>query len=93
MNYSFTLEVAGIDTGRENYEDALYKAGGDDPLIAVVNGSMSWISTETDRRSKKPSDVHRVMSNSPGQGSQGPTDAGIARSTDIRRRFQKIPAS
>jgi hypothetical protein len=40
MNYSFTLEVSGIDTGRENYEDALYEAGCDDALIAVVNGSM-----------------------------------------------------
>src|SRR5438045_6016804 len=27
MNYLFTLEVSGIDTARENYEDALYEAG------------------------------------------------------------------
>jgi hypothetical protein len=40
MNYAFTLEVSGIDTGRENYEDALYEAGCDDALIAVVNGMM-----------------------------------------------------
>ena len=40
MNYAFTLEVSGIDTGRENYEDALYEAGCDDALIAVVNGTM-----------------------------------------------------
>ena len=40
MNYAFTLEVSGIDTGRENYEDALYEAGCDDALIAVINGTM-----------------------------------------------------
>jgi hypothetical protein len=40
MNHAFTLEVSGIDTGRENYEDALYEAGCDDALIAVVNGTM-----------------------------------------------------
>ena len=40
MNYAFTLEVSGIDTGRENYEDALYEAGCDDALLAVVNGTL-----------------------------------------------------
>ena len=40
MNYAFTLEVSGIDTGRENYEDALYEAGCNDALIAVFNGTM-----------------------------------------------------
>jgi len=40
MNYAFMLEVSGIDTERENYEDALYEAGCDDALIAVVNGTM-----------------------------------------------------
>ena len=40
MNYAFTLEVSGSDTGRENYEDALYEAGCDDALIAVVNDTM-----------------------------------------------------
>ena len=40
MNFAFTLEVSGIDTGRENYEDALFEAGCDDALIAVVNGTM-----------------------------------------------------
>jgi hypothetical protein len=40
MNYMFTLEVSGIDTARENYEDALYEAGCDDALIAVVDGTM-----------------------------------------------------
>jgi hypothetical protein len=40
MNYASTLEVSRIDTGRENYEDALYEAGCDDALIAVVNHAM-----------------------------------------------------
>jgi hypothetical protein len=40
MNYAFTLEVSGIDIGRENYEDALFEAGCDDALIAVVNGTL-----------------------------------------------------
>jgi hypothetical protein len=40
MNYEFTLEVSGIDIGRENYEDALFEAGCDDALIAVVNGTL-----------------------------------------------------
>lgn len=40
MNYAFTLEVSGIDTGKENYEDALFEAGCDDALVAVVNGTL-----------------------------------------------------
>ena len=40
MTCAFTLEVSGIDTGQEKYEDALYDAGCDDALIAVVNGSL-----------------------------------------------------
>ena len=40
MNYALTLEVSGIDTGQDNYEDALYEAGCDDALIAVVNGTL-----------------------------------------------------
>ncbi len=40
MSYSFTLEVSGIDTRRENYEDALFEAGCDDALIAVVDGTL-----------------------------------------------------
>jgi hypothetical protein len=40
MNYAFTLEVSGIGTGRENYEDALFEAGFDDALVAVVDGAM-----------------------------------------------------
>ena len=40
MTYSFTLHVAGIDTRADNYEDALYNAGCNDALIAVVNDSL-----------------------------------------------------
>jgi hypothetical protein len=57
------MPVSGIETGRENYEDALYEAGCDDALIAVVNGTMFLDFTETDCRSKTPSNRHRVMSN------------------------------
>jgi hypothetical protein len=32
------LEVAGIDTTHDNYEGALYDAGCNDALIAVVDG-------------------------------------------------------
>jgi hypothetical protein len=34
------LRVAGIDTASDRYEDALYEAGCDDALVAVVNGSL-----------------------------------------------------
>lgn len=40
MNHTFTLEVAGIDTTRGDYEDALYDAGCRDALIAVVGGKV-----------------------------------------------------
>jgi hypothetical protein len=40
MNYGFTLQVSGIDLRRDSYEDALYEAGCDDALIAVVDGTM-----------------------------------------------------
>jgi hypothetical protein len=40
MSYSFTLEVSGIDTRRENYENALYETGCDDALVAVVDGTL-----------------------------------------------------
>src|ERR1700738_4242640 len=40
MNYAFTLEVSVIEIGRENYEGALFEAGCDDALIAVVNGTL-----------------------------------------------------
>ncbi|MGH7054947.1 MAG: hypothetical protein ACREFA_14185 [Stellaceae bacterium] len=38
--YSFTLEVAGIGTEDDRYEDALYEAGCDDALISVVDGKL-----------------------------------------------------
>src|SRR5215471_9232672 len=40
VTYEFTLEVSGIDTGRDNYEDALFEAGRDDALIAVIDGTL-----------------------------------------------------
>ena len=38
--YSFTIEIKGIDSDGEQYEDALYTAGCDDALVAVVNGRL-----------------------------------------------------
>ena len=38
--YSFTLHVAGLNTGNDYYEDALYNAGCTDALIAVVDGDV-----------------------------------------------------
>jgi hypothetical protein len=35
--HSFTLEVAGIQPENPRFEDALFKAGCDDALIAVVD--------------------------------------------------------
>ena len=39
-HYSFTLEVDGIDLD-SRYEDALYAAGCDDALVAVVNDRLT----------------------------------------------------
>lgn len=39
-HYSFTLEVDGIDLN-SRYEDALYEAGCDDALVAVVNDRLT----------------------------------------------------
>ncbi len=36
--YSFTIEVGGIDLIASRYEDALYEAGCDDALVAVIEG-------------------------------------------------------
>ena len=36
--HAFTLQVAGINTDDEHYEDALYNAGCTDGLIAVIDG-------------------------------------------------------
>jgi hypothetical protein len=38
--FSFTLEVVGIDPGRDDYESVLFEAGCDDALIAVVNNKL-----------------------------------------------------
>jgi len=40
MNFSFTLQVAGIDTHKRDYEEKLYEAGCDDALIAVVKNTL-----------------------------------------------------
>jgi hypothetical protein len=37
MTHAFTLQIAGVDPKRPDYEDALYEAGCDDALIAVVD--------------------------------------------------------
>lgn len=38
--YSFTVQVSGIDTKGERYEDALYRAGCTDALVAVIDGKL-----------------------------------------------------
>jgi hypothetical protein len=38
--YSFTLQIEGIDTSDDRYEDALFDAGCDDGLLAVVDGAL-----------------------------------------------------
>lgn len=38
--YSFTIQVAGISTEDDHYEDALYEAGCDDALVSVVDGTL-----------------------------------------------------
>jgi hypothetical protein len=39
-HYSFTMRVTGIDTSSDRYEDALFEAGCDDALVAVVDGAL-----------------------------------------------------
>lgn len=39
-HYAFTLQVAGIDPMKDRYEDALFEAGCDDALVAVVDGAL-----------------------------------------------------
>jgi hypothetical protein len=36
--YSFTLHVAGVDTEKDNFEDAFYGVDCDDALISAANG-------------------------------------------------------
>jgi hypothetical protein len=38
--YSFTLEVMGVSTEDDRYEDVLFEAGCDDALISVVDGKL-----------------------------------------------------
>jgi hypothetical protein len=40
MSHIFTVQVAGIDLKRDDYEDVLYGAGCDDALIAVVDNEI-----------------------------------------------------
>ncbi|HZU89533.1 MAG TPA: hypothetical protein VE993_09785 [Stellaceae bacterium] len=40
MNHSFILQALGIDTTRDDYQDALYQAGCSDALIAVIDGAL-----------------------------------------------------
>ena len=39
MSHLFTIQVTGIDLSRD-YEDALYEAGCDDALIAVIDDAL-----------------------------------------------------
>ena len=39
MSHLFTIQVSGIDLNRD-YEDALYGAGCDDALIAVIDNAV-----------------------------------------------------
>lgn len=39
-HFAFTLQAAGIDLTRDDYEDRLFNAGCDDALISVVNGEL-----------------------------------------------------
>jgi hypothetical protein len=71
MNYVFTLEVSGIDTGRENFEDLPYEARCDDALIAVVDGTMFLDFHREGCRSKTPSNRHRMTLRSRGARSSG----------------------
>jgi hypothetical protein len=89
MNHAFTLEVSGIDTGRENYEDALYEAGCDDALIAVVNNTM-FLDFHRDGLSFEDAVKSACITRRRacrGQGSQGRTDPGLARLTDTMARL------
>jgi len=36
MRYSFTVQISGLSTDTDHYEDALYEAGCADALVAVV---------------------------------------------------------
>lgn len=38
--FAFTLELAGVDTERDDYEAAFYGVNCDDALISVVDGKL-----------------------------------------------------
>jgi hypothetical protein len=40
MRYSFTIRVSGLSTDADHYENALYEAGCDDALIAVIDDTI-----------------------------------------------------
>jgi hypothetical protein len=40
MRYSFTVRVSGLSTDAYHYENALYEAGCDDALIAVIDDTI-----------------------------------------------------
>jgi hypothetical protein len=39
-NFSFTLQVVGVDTKKDNFEDVFYGKDCDDALISFVNGDL-----------------------------------------------------
>ncbi len=40
MNFGFTIQVAGIDAQKGDYEDTLHEAGCDDALVVVLDGTI-----------------------------------------------------
>ena len=40
MRFSFTVQVSGLGVDADHYENALYEAGCDDALIAVVGDAV-----------------------------------------------------
>jgi hypothetical protein len=39
-NFSFTLQVAGVDIKKDNFEDVFYGRDCDDALVSVVDGNL-----------------------------------------------------
>ena len=40
MSHVFTVQIGGVDPARDDYVDALYEAGCDDAVVAVVDGAV-----------------------------------------------------
>ena len=40
MRYSFTVRVSGLSSDPDQYEDALYEAGCNDALVAVIDNTI-----------------------------------------------------